>query len=200
MNPEKLRHHSRYLSWLLRHGAIESGLSMDTAGWAAIEDVLRIGRLSAEALDEVVARNNKSRLQVDGDRIRASQGHSTSGTPVTLEGLESSWQVWESSTSLWHGTQPRLVESIARAGLLPQSRTHVHLAEHIGSRVGKRSGVGVVLEISPAAVRSAGQTIFRSPNGVILIRHVPASAIVALQPLTRRARNNASRLRSALGL
>lgn len=200
MHPDKFKRASIRLSWLLRHGAIEVGLEMDPAGWSSIEDVLKKGRLSRRLLDEIVARNNKSRLEVDGDRIRASQGHSLDGTPVTLSALEASWSVWGGSTSIWHGTRPEFVASIARKGLIPQSRTHVHLAESTGSRVGKRAGVGVLLEISPARIRAAGPVIYRSPNGVILVRKVPPEAIIALRPLSRRARGAAPQMRQALGL
>ena len=198
MHPEKLKRASKYLSWLLRHGAIEADLTMDAAGWASIEDVREKTRISRARLDEIVEKNNKSRLQVDGDRIRASQGHSLEGTPVTLGALEASWMVWAGSESVWHGTQPKFVESISRKGLLAQTRTHVHLAESTNSHVGKRAGVGVLLEISPSRLRDAGQTIFRSPNGVILVRYVPASSIIALRPLTRRARRSALVMREAL--
>ena len=200
MHPEKLKRASIRLSWLLRHGAIESRLTMNSAGWAAIADVRRLARLSRPMLDDIVANNNKSRLQIDGDHIRASQGHSLSGTPVTQEALEASWAAWSGTTSLWHGTRAQFIPSIARKGLLPQSRTHVHLAESTGSHVGKRANVGVLLEISPSRVRAANQVIYRSPNGVILIRHVPADSIIALRPLTQRARKSAPSLREALGV
>ncbi|MDG1478973.1 MAG: RNA 2'-phosphotransferase [Myxococcota bacterium] len=200
MHPSTLKRTSKYLSWLLRHGANEAGLSMDKAGWAKTADVRRLARLSPQALDEIIATNNKTRLQVDGDRIRANQGHSMDGTPVTLNALENSWVVWDGSTSIWHGTQPALVLSIARAGLLAQSRSHVHLAASVDSRVGKRAGVGVLLEIDPARVRAAGLPIFISDNGVILTRRVPPDAIIALHPLSRRARSAAPTLREALGI
>jgi putative RNA 2'-phosphotransferase len=198
MHPDKLTRHSQYLSWLLRHGAIEVGLPMDAAGWAPVAEVRRLARLSEAALEEVISQNTKSRLQRDGDRIRASQGHSLEGTPVTLEALEKSWLPWSGTESIWHGTRTELVESILRKGLLAQARTHVHLAESVDSKVGKRAGVGVLLELSPARIRSAGQPIFISDNGVILVRHVPAESIVALHPCSRRARQVLPRLQSLL--
>ncbi|MFT5681568.1 MAG: putative RNA 2'-phosphotransferase [Myxococcota bacterium] len=200
MHPNKLKRASQSLSKLLRHDANKAGLTMDSAGWAKTADVRRIARISQSALDTVVAENNKTRLQIDGDYIRASQGHSFSGTPVTQEGLEESWTLWAGSASIWHGTRPELVESIARKGLLAQSRTHVHLAESVDSRVGKRAGVGVLLEVSPARVRAAGLAIFVSQNGVILVRHVPPESIIDLHPCSRRARSAAPRLRAALGV
>ena len=200
MTSSNLIHTSRRLSWLLRHGAIESDLPMDGAGWCSIETLLEMTGISRALLDAVVEQNNKSRLQVDGDRIRASQGHSLAGTPVTLADLEASWSEWSATTSLWHGTNAKVVADIACEGLLAQGRTHVHLAESLDSHVGKRSGVVLMLEVDPQRVRAAGQTIYRSPNGVILIRHVPPTCIVALHPLSRRARRAAPQLREVLGL
>lgn len=197
---DPIQRHSKKLSWLLRHGARESNLEMDAAGWCAIADVLRLTRMSRQTLDVVVRDNNKSRLQVDGDRIRASQGHSLEGTPVTLDALEASWQVWPHATPLWHGTRTDVVEDIARLGLLPQARTHVHLADGRDSTVGKRAQVSVLLQIDPGALRAAGQTVYASPNGVILVRHVPPACIVGLHTMSRRASREEGRLRAALGL
>lgn len=197
---DPIQRHSKKLSWLLRHGARESGLAMDAAGWCAIADVLRLTRMSRQTLDVVVRDNNKNRLQVDGDRIRASQGHSLAGTPVTLAALEASWQVWSHPTPLWHGTRVDVVGDIGRLGLLPQSRTHVHLADATDSTVGKRAQVSVLLQIDPGALRAAGQTVFVSPNGVVLVRHVPPGCIVGLHAVSRRAKKEQGRLRAALGL
>lgn len=83
---------SRAVSKLLRHTAGERGLTMSADGWAAIADVLRVLGLTRERLDVAVRENDKQRLQVDGDRIRACQGHSLHGMPVTREALENSWE------------------------------------------------------------------------------------------------------------
>ncbi len=200
MNAQQLKRQSKHLSWLLRHGAIESGLHMDPAGWASIDAVLAVARMSRAVLDATVAQNSKRRLQVCGDRIRASQGHSLAGTPVTRAALEDSWAVWDHTDSLWHGTYPRAIEGIAAEGILSQHRSHVHLVPTPESRVGKRAGVGVLLEVSPAALRAADQGIFISPNGVVLVRHVPPHCIVGIRPLTRRARSEAAAMRALLGL
>lgn len=191
---------SRRLSWLLRHGAIQSGLEMDAAGWCSTEALLKIAGISRALLADVVEKNDKPRLQIDGDRIRASQGHSLAGAPVTVAGLEASWATWSGTHSLWHGTHSTALASIARMGLTAQGRTHVHLAQTPDSQVGKARGVELMLEIDPQRVRAAGQRIYRSPNGVILIRHVPRAGIVALHPLSRGARHEAPQLRAVLGL
>ena len=197
---DTLKQVSRRMSSLLRHRAGEVGLRMDSAGWMELDELVAHLGEPRHLIDEVVRHNNKARFEVSGTRIRASQGHSLEGMPVTLEALEASWAIFDGEDSLWHGTQPEVVESIAREGLLRGARSHVHLAESRDSSVGKRANVGVLLEISPAKLRAAGQTLFRSPNGVILCRHVPPGCIVGIHPLTKRARQNAAAMRVAFGI
>lgn len=197
---KRLQRQSRKLSYLLRHGANAEHLSMDAAGWAVVGDVLDKTGLSREELELVVAGNDKSRLELDGERVRCCQGHSLDGTPVTLEALEASWQRWPGSTSLWHGTFRGALEGIRRDGLRARGRTHVHLTLSLESHVGKRSNVDVALEIDPSRLRADGVGIFRSPNGVILCRRVPHAAFVGLRAMTRRARRFEAALTAELGL
>ena len=191
---------SHRLSWLLRHGADEAGLEMDAAGWAEIDDVLRVLRMSREALEGAVRDNNKARYEVRGRRIRACQGHSLAGMPVTLDALEASWDRYDGEGPLWHGTYVGAVAPIAREGILPGERTHVHLAEEVASRVGKRANVDVMLEVSPGRVHAAGIGIFVSPNGVLLARAVPPASIVGLHFMNDRARRQSGSLSAVLGL
>ena len=79
-------------------------------------------------------------------------------------------------------------------------RTHVHLAESTGSRVGKRANVALLLEVSPSQLRSAGHEIYCSPNGVILTRHVPPDCIVDIITLSRGSQKQVHELRAALAL
>ena len=129
-NERKVRDVSKRLSWLLRHGALESNLHMDAAGWSRLDDVLDVMRIRRDLLDAVVAGNNKSRFTVDDDgkHIRAVQGHSTEGTPVTADALEASWTRVHPDDALIHGTRLDVLQPILDDGLTPQARTHVHLA------------------------------------------------------------------------
>jgi putative RNA 2'-phosphotransferase len=187
---------SKKMSWLLRHGAVEAGVGIDSAGWVAIDEVLRALQLTRSELDDAVRLNNKSRFQVEGDRIRAAQGHSMGGVALSLDDLEASWEVFTSELSVWHGTFASLLPSIAAEGLLPGARTHVHLAATADSPVGKRGSVDVLLEISPARIRAAGLTIFHSPNGVVLVRCVPSECIVGVAPLSTRTTARIAELRA----
>jgi putative RNA 2'-phosphotransferase len=203
MKSKRIAAGSKKLSWLLRHGAHEEGLKMDAAGWAPVRDVLALTKLGEDDLRQIVSENNKSRYQLDGKRVRASQGHSLSGTPVTQEALEASWETLDLGEQwVFHGTRADedVLRSIGAAGLLPGERTHVHLADSPGSGVGKRANVGVLLEVSASALQRAGIGLFRSPNGVVLARSVPPACITGLRALTKRARKNAAELRAAIGL
>src|SRR4051794_5142943 len=135
---------SKKLSWLLRHGAPSEGIAMDAAGWVAVADVLRALALTRDELASVVELNTKSRLDLRGERIRASQGHSTEGMPVTHDALEASWERFIGEGPLWHGTAVDALPGIAREGIVPQARTHVHLTDALDSKVGKRASVDVM--------------------------------------------------------
>ncbi|APR87605.1 RNA:NAD 2'-phosphotransferase [Minicystis rosea] len=191
---------SHKLSWLLRHGAEEAGLDMDAAGWAEIADVLRVLRMSRAALEQAVIENEKARYEVRGGRIRACQGHSRAGMPVTLAALEDSWTPFTGDAPVWHGTRIAALSGIAREGILAGDRTHVHLAASLDSVVGKRGNVDVMLEVSPDRLAALGHRLFVSPNGVILARWVPPPAIVGLRCVTDRARRQSDGLRAVLGL
>lgn len=188
---------SKKLSWLLRHGAAEAGLAMDAAGWASIDDVLATLRISRRQLQDAFEQNDKRRLQIDGDRVRCCQGHSTAGTPVTADALEATWTPWTGDVA-FHGTYDGALDGIARDGLVPQARTHVHLAESMDSTVGKRSRVHLLLHVGADRLRAAGIGGFAAPNGVLLARRVPLDCIVDLTPRTKRTRANEAELRARL--
>jgi putative RNA 2'-phosphotransferase len=172
---------------------------MDAAGWADIGEVLRALRMTRDTLEATVEGNDKARFEVRGKRIRACQGHSLRGMPVTREALEGSWEPFGEEGPVWHGTRIAALAGIAREGILPGDRTHVHLAEALDSTVGKRANVDVMLEVSPPRLHAAGLDLFVSPNGVLLAREVPPSAIVGLRAMTERARRQEPVLRAMFG-
>jgi putative RNA 2'-phosphotransferase len=191
---------SKRLSWLLRHGANEAGLAMGPAGWSEVDDVLQLLAITRAELDHAVRNNDKGRLVVDGSRIRACQGHSLDGTPVTREALEASWQQVAPAGALWHGTRVAAVEGIAREGIRSGERTHVHLAASPDSHVGKRSAVDFLLEVSPVRLDGEGISIFRAPNGVVLVRHVPSQAVIDLRPTSKAGRAAEQEALRSMGL
>lgn len=172
---------SSSVSRLLRHGGFEATLDMDEAGWVHRSEVARVLGYSDAEIDEILLYNNKGRLEAFGDRIRAVQGHSPGGVPVTLEGLEASWERIHPEGLLYHGTRRGAAEAIAEGGLNPGGRTHVHLSLSIEG-VATTAGRGeVVVAIDPARLEELGISIFMAPNGVVLARAVPAEAIDSIR-------------------
>lgn len=187
MNEDRMKKKSHRLSWLLRHGASEVHLAMDSAGFAPVDDVLRHASLTRAELDQVIEENNKSRYELSADslRVRACQGHSLEGTPVTREGLEGTWVLVVDDALVFHGTNVVAARSILAEGISAAARTHVHLAQSESAKVGKRANVDVLLAVSPVKLRGHGVQIHRAPNGVLLARHVPADAIVNVTAYNR---------------
>ena len=200
LNEKDIRNKSKQLAWLLRHGANESALAMDAAGFAPVADVLALVHMTRAELDAVIAENNKSRyeLSADGARVRACQGHSTEGTPVTLEGLEATWVEVTDDDVIFHGTNVVAARLILAEGIRPIARTHVHLAETATAKVGKRANVDVLLAVSPPVLRREGFRIHRAPNGVLLARQVPAVAIVDVTAQNRPGERALAELKSLL--
>ena len=171
---------------------------MDEAGWTPVAGVLAALSIDRELLERVVVENNKGRLELRGEQVRACQGHSLGKMPVTRAGLEASWETYTGTGSLWHGTTVAATEAILHEGILPGERSHVHLADAVDSNVGKRAQVAVLLEVSTGALRQAGRGLFTSSNGVVLVRDVPASCVVGLAGLTREGKASQARLQSLL--
>ena len=169
---------SKFLSLVLRHKPEEIGLSLDTNGWASIDDLIRLSNqkgttLTKDMIEEVVAANDKKRFVIspNGAKIRANQGHSVS---VDLGLIPR-----EPPATLFHGTATRFVESIRQQGLLHGARQHVHLSsdEAVAMNVGQRHGKPVILMIDARTMFEQGHLFYLSENGVWLAEHVPVSFI-----------------------
>jgi putative RNA 2'-phosphotransferase len=166
---------SKFLSLVLRHRPERIGITLEPAGWVAVEDLLgALARhgfpVTREELGHVVAHNDKQRFAFSpgGERIRASQGHSV---PVDLE-----YAPAVPPEILYHGTADRNLESIREKGLLKGQRHHVHLSpdRETALKVGRRYGRPVVLRIKAGEMQREGFEFFVSANGVWLTGHVPA--------------------------
>ena len=165
---------SRRISMILRHRPESAGITLDSGGWTAVADLLAALNITRAELDAIVAGNDKSRFAVEGDRIRASQGHSRR-VDVDL-GLEPA----SPPAILFHGTPRDNVPSIKRDGLRPRSRHHVHLSpdKETATRVGARRSTDVaILKINTTPMTAAGHLFYRSANGVWLTATVPPAFI-----------------------
>ncbi|MGW4209924.1 RNA 2'-phosphotransferase [Lentzea sp. NPDC004789] len=168
MEEDRMIRLSKRMSKALRHRPERVGLTLDPAGWVPVTDLLTALGITEAELREVVDRNDKKRFTIDGDRIRANQGHSVEvdlGLPAAIP-----------PDTLFHGTVARFLDDIMRDGLRPMSRHDVHLSpdRETARRVGARRGRPVILAVDAKAMSDAGHEFRLSANGVWLTGHVPA--------------------------
>ncbi len=165
------RTQSKFLSFLLRHGAPEQGIELGPGGWAPIAEVDRVASfpVTAERIRAIVEDSDKARFEVseDGLLVRATHGHS----------VEVDLQLSPKAppNKLYHGTAERHLEAIRRDGLRPQSRQFVHLhgQQDTARLTGARHGKPVVLAIDAGRMHRDGHAFFESSSGVWLIAQVP---------------------------
>jgi putative RNA 2'-phosphotransferase len=165
---------SRRLSYVLRHRPDAIGITLDRAGWVAVDELLaalaRHGTaLSRAELEAIVVASDKQRfaMSADGSRIRAQQGHSVA--------VELGHELAAPPAILYHGTVARFLPSIRQRGILPGKRHHVHLSAtaDTAGQVGARRGRPVILEIDAAAMAADGHHFWITPNQVWLTETVP---------------------------
>ncbi|HEV2639696.1 MAG TPA: RNA 2'-phosphotransferase [Actinocrinis sp.] len=175
MNDKELIKLSKRMSMWLRHNPADIGLTMDSAGWVDVAQLLGQAKAHGRGftraqLDEVVTHNTKQRFEFDGSRarIRARQGHSVE--------VELGYAAAEPPAQLYHGTAEPHVDVILREGLRPMSRHAVHLSVDVATarNVGERHGKPVVLVVDAAAMHAAGHVFQVTGNGVWLVDAVPA--------------------------
>ncbi len=165
----------KFLSLILRHQPETIGITLDSHGWADVEELIngvnKTGKyfLDREFLDEIVETNNKKRYSYNEDKtkIRANQGHSVS---VDVELKET-----EPPEYLYHGTAERFTDSIRKEGLQPMSRLYVHLSKdkETALNVGTRHGKPHIFRVQSGEMFRQGYAFYLSVNGVWLTANVP---------------------------
>ena len=167
---------SKFLSYLLRHGAGEFNLSFDEHGFSSIGDVLKIlqGRyrnFDRNDLFDMVSTDPKGRYEIKGDKIRACYGHSISVRPVSESVIPPEF--------LYHGTAGRNVNFILKDGLRAMNRRFVHLSlgPDDAAKVGRRHSANVVMfKILAGEAYRAGIRFYRESD-TYLATHIPARFI-----------------------
>lgn len=163
---------SKKLSRLLRHNPMAGH---GEGGWVSLKTVFDHCKQieDAEHLTRIVSNDDKARyeLDVDNQRIRATQGHSVRVDPRTLMAPLPSH-----ITVVYHGTFNVHLDSIFRDGLSRMRRDLVHMCQTENTSVG-RSGTEVTLKIDVASARASGIQFWLSKNGYVLAEHVPARFI-----------------------
>ena len=95
-------------------------LTLEPGGWVPLAPVLAHLRVRREDVERVVAGSDKGRFALQGERIRANQGHSV---PVDLH-----LTPLAPPATLYHGTHPGALDAIRAGGLRPMNRHHVLLS------------------------------------------------------------------------
>lgn len=163
----------RFLSLVLRHDPTSIGLSLDSEGWAKIDDLLTClklkgKKLTREGLQAIVeASQQRFSLSEDGESVRASQGHSIN--------IDIKLTPQSPPEVLYHSTCARFMDSIESKGLSKMSRQHVQLCGDIRSahEIGRKHRKPIILEVASRLMESHGFKFFRSEDGVWLTEAVP---------------------------
>ena len=171
---------SKALSLVLRHKPETIGITLDDKGWADVKELMQKWpskfkqlQLTLAKLQETVEICPKQRFAFDesGNKIRCVQGHSVKVNP-DLEAVQPPNQ-------LFHGTATRFLDSIMKEGLVPKSRTLVHLSKDLepATTVGSRHGKVAILIVDSAKMHSLGYEFYLAENGVWLTERVPVEFI-----------------------
>ena len=178
MTDKEIIRTSKFLSLVLRHEPERVGIQLGEAGWVGVEELLQAVNghgvsLTLEQLQHIVATSDKKRfaLSEDGQRIRASQGHSVE--------IDLQYPPQTPPEILYHGTAARFLDAIRCSGLQKMDRHDVHLSAEtkLTLQVGGRHGKPVMLAIRAGDMHRAGFVFRCSANGVWLVNQVPPEFI-----------------------
>ena len=170
-----MKKYSKFLSLVLRHKPEVAGLTLDANGWTTTSSVVaalrsRFDVFSHRDLEELVRDNDKQRFVIDGNRIRANQGHSIE--------IDLALEPKQPPTALYHGTKVSYLDSIMDIGLIKGSRQHVHLSPDIETATlvaRRRSGRSVIFVLDPILMMD--HEFYESANGVWLVDGVPPEVL-----------------------
>lgn len=169
---------SKSLSWILRHGAIEMNLNIDSSGRILLSDLLSLKEfkgITVDKIKEVVKSNDKQRFSLDivnGNlMIKANQGHSKNLSSVMNEN-EYLEEITTPLNKCIHGTNLNAWKTIKKEGLRNMNRMHIHCAisEPEDGQVisGMRLDTKVLIYIDMELAMKNGIKFYLSKNKVIL--------------------------------
>lgn len=177
--PDRFTKISKFLSLVLRHRPELIGLTLDSAGWVSVSELLRACQsygqpLTLAELSKIVTSNDKQRFSISEDEqmIRANQGHSIS--------VELGYSPAIPPDILYHGTVEKFLPFIREEGLKKGARHHVHLSPdwETARSVGSRRGKPIILKVESGRMHKSGKQFFISKNGIWLTEHVAPEYLV----------------------
>ncbi|KAJ1952526.1 tRNA 2'-phosphotransferase [Dipsacomyces acuminosporus] len=176
---------SKFLSYVLRHGATKEGLELREDGSILLSELMKHRKLQSTTFAQirhVVDTNDKKRYTLFQEAnewyIRATQGHSIKIREPPLAKLTKETMPKE----IIHGTSKSKIQLIQETGLSRMDRTHIHFAtglandEKVISGMRKNSSAFIYIDIEKAL--SDGIEFFISENGVVLSNGLDGSGII----------------------
>jgi putative RNA 2'-phosphotransferase len=184
---------SRYLCYVLRHNPQDLGIELDERGWTdmtvlleRLSTVKRV-RVSLGELERLALGDRRRRYSIEGDRIRANEGHTLPAVRLVNE------RVVEPPQLLFYGLSKEALDPILKAGALepgaggaPGSDGRILLTES-ASEADRRSGCSpeeqpyiVVVEAARAAQN--GIAFWRSEQGHYLCERLPMDYFLDQRP------------------
>ena len=167
----------RVLALVLRHAPEKFDVEMDINGWVdvnALCDGIKAQRRDFERwlkpwhFEAVAITEEKGRYEVEGQRIRATYGHSIE--------IEIDLPTDDIPDSLFYPVDPDEVEDIIKLGIKGGDRRHVHLSKsvskaHEAGRV--RINSPSIVEVDAIRAIADGIDIYRAGKLVFLTEGVP---------------------------
>ncbi len=167
----------KYLALILRHAPERAKVTLNSNGWARVEDLTdpSKGDFKLQDLLDIVRTDSKGRYEFNPDKtmLRATQGHSLKNIEIELEHAVPPGE-------LFHGTKEQFMSSIMKQGLKPVQRQFVHLStdkKTAAEVAGRRKGTSVILKIDSCQMAAKEHKFYLSSNGVWLTNHVPPKFI-----------------------
>lgn len=168
---------SKKLSWALRHGIVELGLTINAAGYVNLQELLskrEFSSVTPEIIETLVANDEKTRFSLLKEHgvvfIRANQGHTIS--QVKDEELLTPILNPNDYQIVVHGTNKLSWKTIKYRGLYKMQRNHIHFARGLpgDNQVisGARVNCEVFIFIDLSLAISDGMKFYISENQVIL--------------------------------
>ncbi|UCC66214.1 MAG: RNA 2'-phosphotransferase, partial [Deltaproteobacteria bacterium] len=171
---------SKLMTYILRHRPDEFGLVLDEDGFVSIKELQQAiaeedgwSYVRRSHITEVVYTSDRERLEVQGERIRATYGHSL---PQKIR--------YEPTTPpkiLYHGTRRKAYPHILQHGLDPMGRQYVHLttSPELALRIGRRRDPKpLLLEIKAQRAHEEGVPFYQANPLIYVADHIPHTYIM----------------------
>ncbi len=175
----------RILALVLRHAPEKFSVEMDINGWVGINplcDGIKSQRrdfhwLKPWHFEAVAVTEEKGRYEVEGERIRATYGHSIE--------IEIDLPTDDIPEVLFYPVSPDEVDDVIKLGIKGGDRRHVHLSKSI-SKAYEAGSVRItspsIVEVDSIRAIADGVDIYRAGKLVFLTEEIPPQYLFKVSP------------------